>query len=171
MQGYRTKEVITKEVLGKERGRFKIMAALLKLLNRHTCYRNEAGMVADLTDDKEDQNDDEEAIHFSQAVGGKEEFWVADEVWATDPIPKEMNPRAFASYFVTPKACQLASTQLRKLVSIDGCHTASAHGLVILTAVGYDADGGIFPLAWAVLTGENYRYWSWFLLQLKLAYP
>lgn len=42
---------------------------------------------------------------------------------------------------------------------------------VILPAVGYDADGGIFPLAWAVVSGENYRSWTWFLLQMRLAYP
>ena len=36
---------------------------------------------------------------------------------------------------------------LGRLISLDGCHTISPHDLVILIALGFDANDGIYPLA------------------------
>ena len=95
--------------------------------------------------------------------------WTQDE----DTPRQETAPAAdeFACYFIAPNASQLAAQHLRRLVSVDGGHTSSSHGLILLIAVGFDAEGSIYPLAWASVTTEATKTWSWFFQQLKHAYP
>jgi transposase-like protein len=38
---------------------------------------------------------------------------------------------------------------------------------ILLTATGVDANGSLFPLAYAVVSAENDENWLWFLLQLR----
>ncbi len=156
MQGYRAKDVIHKAVLGEEKHQFKTLEYLLG--HGYTSFKTEAGLAEEVGEGDEAE---ESASH-----GDKELFRVEDA-----PTAPLSTTDAFACYFVTPKACQLGSQSLRRMGSVDGCHTNSPYGLVLLIAVGYDANNSIFPLAWAVVSGENARSWTWFFRHLKAAYP
>lgn len=53
-----------------------------------------------------------------------------------------------------------------KLVGLDGIFLKGPHTGVLLTAVGIDANNGMFPVAYAVCDDENMRTWSWFIQSL-----
>ncbi|XP_019154357.1 PREDICTED: uncharacterized protein LOC109150834 [Ipomoea nil] len=55
----------------------------------------------------------------------------------------------------------------RPIVGVDGCHLKGKMGGQLLTAVGVDANDGIFPLAYAIVEGETKDSWIWFLELLK----
>ncbi|XP_010506952.1 PREDICTED: uncharacterized protein LOC104783503 [Camelina sativa] len=46
--------------------------------------------------------------------------------------------------------------------------TVDINGRQQFNAVGRDADNKMYPIAWAVVTGENKDTWGWFLQKLKL---
>lgn len=172
MQGYRAKEIIRKDVLGDEAEQFKTIQSLLGLLNGYTCFRTEASLALELNRDGEEAV--EEAFNGSQAitVGDDNNLWLIYEAWANEEVPQNLTATdTFACYFIAPKACPLGSHHLQRLISVDGCHTTSFYDLVILIAVGFDGDNRIYPLAWAVVTGENYRSWRWSFRHLQLSYP
>lgn len=54
----------------------------------------------------------------------------------------------------------------RPLVGLDGCHLKGPFGGQLLTAVGSDANDGMYPIAWAVVEAENSDSWNWFLQQI-----
>ncbi|XP_020242978.1 uncharacterized protein LOC109821202 [Asparagus officinalis] len=49
----------------------------------------------------------------------------------------------------------------RPILSIDGTHLYGKYKGVLLVATGVDADGGLFPLAFAVVEVENSENWEW----------
>ncbi|XP_031741732.1 uncharacterized protein LOC116403927 [Cucumis sativus] len=51
----------------------------------------------------------------------------------------------------------------RPLIQIDGTHLYGKYKGKMLTALSIDANGHIFPLAFAIVEGENTSSWSWFL--------
>lgn len=51
----------------------------------------------------------------------------------------------------------------RQLVGFDGCHIKGPHKGQLLSAVGIDANNGIFPIAFAIVEIENQETWTWFL--------
>ena len=51
--------------------------------------------------------------------------------------------------------------------NIDGCFTKPFLGGMLLSAIGSDPNEQIFPIAWAVVEGENSESWEWFLSVLK----
>ncbi|GJS85782.1 mutator type transposase [Tanacetum coccineum] len=52
---------------------------------------------------------------------------------------------------------------LRELLGLDGCFMKGQYPGQLLTAVGIDANHGIYPLAYAIVETENTHSWSWFL--------
>nr|GEW08007.1 putative NHL domain-containing protein [Tanacetum cinerariifolium] len=52
---------------------------------------------------------------------------------------------------------------LRDLFGLDGCFIKGQYPGQLLTAVGINANHGIYPLAYAILETENTSYWSLFL--------
>ncbi|XP_010661450.1 uncharacterized protein LOC104881823 [Vitis vinifera] len=55
----------------------------------------------------------------------------------------------------------------RPVLAIDSCHLSDPYKGALLSAIAYDADDGMFPLALGVVGSENYEDWYWFLEKLK----
>ncbi|XP_010645949.3 uncharacterized protein LOC104877993 [Vitis vinifera] len=55
----------------------------------------------------------------------------------------------------------------RPILAIDSCHLSGPYKGALLSAIAYDADDGMFPLALGVVGSENYEDWYWFLEKLK----
>ena len=54
----------------------------------------------------------------------------------------------------------------RPIIGLDGCFLKGPYGGILLVAVGRDANEQYFPIAWAVVEGENKDSWTWFLNNL-----
>ena len=55
----------------------------------------------------------------------------------------------------------------RPVITIDGTHLYGKYKGVLLIAMGVDANGQIFPLAFAIVYQEDYDNWSWFLACIR----
>ncbi|XP_062104108.1 uncharacterized protein LOC133815269 [Humulus lupulus] len=55
----------------------------------------------------------------------------------------------------------------RPVIGLDGCHIKGPHQGQLLTAIGIDANNGMYPIAFAVVEIENKDSWSWFMNLLK----
>ncbi|KAL6141587.1 hypothetical protein ACLB2K_059875 [Fragaria x ananassa] len=51
----------------------------------------------------------------------------------------------------------------RPLIGLDGCQIKGHHPGQLLTAIGIDANNGIFPIAYAMVERESEETWTWFL--------
>nr|XP_027067498.1 uncharacterized protein LOC113693120 [Coffea arabica] len=51
----------------------------------------------------------------------------------------------------------------RPLIGVDGTFLKGSVGGVLLIAVGFDANNSIYPVAYAIVEGENKESWAWFL--------
>ena len=56
----------------------------------------------------------------------------------------------------------------RKIIGLDGCWLKGKCKGELLSAIGRDANDQMFPICWAVVEGESYDSWSWFLKLLVL---
>ncbi|XP_050209237.2 uncharacterized protein LOC126659951 [Mercurialis annua] len=54
----------------------------------------------------------------------------------------------------------------RKIFGLDGCYLRGLVKGEILAAVGRDGNNQMFPIAWSVVTKENYANWEWFIKML-----
>ncbi|KAL0397239.1 UNVERIFIED_CONTAM: hypothetical protein Scaly_0172300 [Sesamum calycinum] len=55
----------------------------------------------------------------------------------------------------------------RPVIGVDGCHLKGPHGGILLTVVSIDLNNNLYPLAYAVVSGETRESWEWFLELLK----
>ncbi|XP_019162689.1 PREDICTED: uncharacterized protein LOC109159120 [Ipomoea nil] len=69
--------------------------------------------------------------------------------------------------YICWEACREGFKHCRPLVGVDGCHLRGKAGGMMLTAIGVDANDSIFPIAYAIVEGENKDSWCWFLKLLK----
>jgi len=53
------------------------------------------------------------------------------------------------------------------LIGLDGCFLKGDTKGKLLTAVGKDANNGMYPIAWALVEAKNIASWSWFVSLLK----
>ncbi|KAL0701784.1 hypothetical protein Bca4012_057906 [Brassica carinata] len=60
---------------------------------------------------------------------------------------------------------------MRKVVIVDGTHLKGKYSGCLLTACAQDGNYQVFPLAIAVVDGENYKAWEWFFQKLTLFIP
>ncbi|RVW39291.1 hypothetical protein CK203_085102 [Vitis vinifera] len=56
----------------------------------------------------------------------------------------------------------------RPIISIDSSHMSGPYKGALFSASSYDADDGMFPLAYGLFNSENYEDWLWFLEKLKM---
>ncbi|XP_077242449.1 uncharacterized protein LOC143882961 [Tasmannia lanceolata] len=59
------------------------------------------------------------------------------------------------------------SRTIRPLILIDVTHLRGKYKGILLAATAVDGDGGLFPLAYAVVENEMYESWLWFLRLLR----
>ncbi|XP_021721493.1 uncharacterized protein LOC110689055 [Chenopodium quinoa] len=55
----------------------------------------------------------------------------------------------------------------RKVICVDACFLKTFVGSQLMSVVGRDGNDQMFPIAWAVVEGENNISWEWFLDNLK----
>ncbi|XP_028784132.1 uncharacterized protein LOC114740170 [Neltuma alba] len=55
----------------------------------------------------------------------------------------------------------------RPILYIDGCHLSGPYLGTLLAASTYDANNDMYPLAYAIVNGETYADWFWFLTNVK----
>ncbi|RVW82818.1 hypothetical protein CK203_051180 [Vitis vinifera] len=55
----------------------------------------------------------------------------------------------------------------RLIIAIDSAHMSGPYRGALFSATAYDANDAMFPLAFGVMSSENYGDWSWFLQNLK----
>ncbi|CAN1276389.1 hypothetical protein LINPERPRIM_LOCUS16000 [Linum perenne] len=51
----------------------------------------------------------------------------------------------------------------RRFIGVDGCFLKHVNGWQLLSAVGVDGNGGMYPIAWAVVESETTDTWDWFI--------
>ncbi|CAN1278112.1 hypothetical protein LINPERPRIM_LOCUS16538 [Linum perenne] len=54
----------------------------------------------------------------------------------------------------------------RRMFGLDGCFLKGEVEGMLLAAVGKDGNNQVFPIAWAVVEGENRSSWTWFIRAL-----
>ncbi|XP_077237303.1 uncharacterized protein LOC143878975 [Tasmannia lanceolata] len=59
------------------------------------------------------------------------------------------------------------SRTIRPLILIDGTHFRGKYKGILLAVTAVDGEGGLFPLAYAVVVNEMYESWLWFLRLLR----
>ena len=52
-------------------------------------------------------------------------------------------------------------------MAIDSSHMSGPYGGALFSAITYDANDCMFPLACGIMSLENFEDWSWFLEKLK----
>ena len=54
------------------------------------------------------------------------------------------------------------------LIEIDSSHMSRPHGGDLISTTSFDANDYMFPLAFGIMSSENYEDCSWFLVNLKM---
>ncbi|XP_031131906.1 uncharacterized protein LOC116033292 [Ipomoea triloba] len=80
---------------------------------------------------------------------------------------EEGEKKRFLRWYICWEACRNGFQHCRKIIGVDGCHLRSKYGGYLLTATAMDPNDGIFPIAYAIVEGENMKSWSWFFALLK----
>ncbi|GJR58588.1 mutator type transposase [Tanacetum coccineum] len=83
-------------------------------------------------------------------------------------VQQEPNPesliRTFRRVYVCLGALKLGFRACgREILGLDGCFMSGPWPGQILTAVGVDANNGIYPVAYAIVEAESKASWCWFL--------
>ena len=55
----------------------------------------------------------------------------------------------------------------RPIIAIESSHMSGPYGGTLFSATAYDANDYMFPLAFNIMSSENYEDWCWFLQNLK----
>ncbi|KAK9921385.1 hypothetical protein M0R45_029896 [Rubus argutus] len=72
--------------------------------------------------------------------------------------------RKFKRFYVCLDACKRGWKEgCRPVIGLDGCHIKGNYPGQLLSAVGIDANNGMYPIAYAIVELENYETWTWFM--------
>lgn len=83
---------------------------------------------------------------------------------------KEIFPPIFQRFFVSLDGLRHGWIEgCRRILCIDGCFIKTFLGGMLLSAVGRDGNEQMYPVARAIVEGENNESWEWFLIELKKA--
>ena len=74
----------------------------------------------------------------------------------------EEDGRCFKRVFICYGASATGFQYCRPVLGLDGTHLKSKYQGILLTATATDANESLFPLAYAVVSGENDDNWLWF---------
>ncbi|GJT56755.1 mutator type transposase [Tanacetum coccineum] len=83
-------------------------------------------------------------------------------------VQQELNPDSMTRTFRRVYLCMGALKQGfracgKDILELDGCFMAGPWPCQILTTVGFDANNGIYPVAYAIVEAESKASWCWFL--------
>ncbi|CAH9132495.1 unnamed protein product [Cuscuta epithymum] len=85
----------------------------------------------------------------------------------TDPMIKSFPP-TFQRFFVCFKGLKDGwLSGGRSVLCVDGYFIKTFLGGMLLSAIGRDSNDQMYPVAWAVVEGENNSSWEWFFCELK----
>ncbi|KAH1205229.1 hypothetical protein GmHk_16G045980 [Glycine max] len=73
----------------------------------------------------------------------------------------------FHRVFWTFGQCKEAFKYCKPIIQVDGTHLYDKYRRTLLMATSQDGNGGVLPLAFAVVEGETLTAWSWFLAHLR----
>ncbi|XP_016173511.1 uncharacterized protein LOC107616020 [Arachis ipaensis] len=69
----------------------------------------------------------------------------------------------FQRLYVCLDACKKNFLQCRKFIGLNGCFLKTPQGGQLLTAIGWDPNDQMLPIAYAVVESETKDSWTWFL--------
>ncbi|KAH1197760.1 hypothetical protein GmHk_18G051463 [Glycine max] len=75
--------------------------------------------------------------------------------------------RQFHRVFWTFGQCKEAFKYCKPIIQVDGTHLYGKYRETLLMATSQDGNGGVLPLAFAMVEGETLTAWSWFLAHLR----
>ncbi|KAL5184407.1 hypothetical protein HKD37_17G048115 [Glycine soja] len=75
--------------------------------------------------------------------------------------------RQFHRVFWTFGQCKEAFKYCKPIIQVDDTHLYDKYRGTLLMATSQDGNGGVLPLAFAVVEGETLTAWSWFLAHLR----
>ncbi|KAL5142661.1 hypothetical protein HKD37_09G025801 [Glycine soja] len=75
--------------------------------------------------------------------------------------------RQFHRVFWTFDQCKEAFKYCNPIIQVDGTHLYGKYRGTLLMVTSQDGNGGVLPLAFAVVEGETLTAWSWFLAHLR----
>ncbi|KAL5196298.1 hypothetical protein HKD37_U058582 [Glycine soja] len=79
--------------------------------------------------------------------------------------------RQFHRVFWTFGQCKEAFKYCKPIIQVDGTHLYDKYRGTLLMGTSQDGNGGVLPLAFAVVEGETLTTWSWFLAHLREHVP
>jgi hypothetical protein len=84
----------------------------------------------------------------------------------TERPQPHLQPR-FGRFYICLDACKRGFlVGCRPFIGLDGCHLKGQYTGQLLTAIGKDANNGVYPIAYAVAEAELKESWKWFLEML-----
>ncbi|KAL5177074.1 hypothetical protein HKD37_08G022896 [Glycine soja] len=92
---------------------------------------------------------------------------IAIEYGDWDEIRLVANTVSFIEFFWTFGQCKEAFKYCKPIIQVDGTHLYDKYRGTLLMATSQDGNGGVLPLAFAVVEGETLTTWSWFLAHLR----
>ncbi|XP_059591763.1 uncharacterized protein LOC100245246 isoform X1 [Vitis vinifera] len=98
--------------------------------------------------------------------------WMCEKMVATNPGSivelRHSSDGHFEQLFVAHSiSIQGFAMGCRPIIAIDSAHMSGPYRGALFSATAYDANDSMFPLAFGVMSLENYDDWSWFLQNLK----
>ncbi|KAH1232215.1 hypothetical protein GmHk_09G024930 [Glycine max] len=75
--------------------------------------------------------------------------------------------RQFHRVFWTFGQCKEAFKYCKSIIQVGDTHLYGTYHGTLLMATSEDGNGGVFPLAFAIVEGETLTAWSWFLAHLR----
>ncbi|RYQ81129.1 hypothetical protein Ahy_Scaffold1g107135 [Arachis hypogaea] len=82
------------------------------------------------------------------------------------PASSRTNYCIFQRIYVCLEACKQSFQHCRDFIGLDGCFLKTPQGGQLLTAIGWDPNDQMLPIAYAVVEAETKDSWSWFLSHL-----
>ncbi|XP_021776378.1 uncharacterized protein LOC110740206 [Chenopodium quinoa] len=83
-------------------------------------------------------------------------------------MDKNKPPQIFQRLYVCFEGLQKGWMEAcKRIICVDACFLKTFIGGKLMSAVGRDGNDQMYPIAWAVVEGENYTSWEWFLNNLS----
>ncbi|XP_056690232.1 uncharacterized protein [Spinacia oleracea] len=83
-------------------------------------------------------------------------------------VSKQAFPPVFQRFYTCFEGLQKGwKLGCRKVIAVDACFLKTFLGGQLMSAIGRDGNDQMYPIAWAVVEGENNLSWQWFFLLLQ----